>query len=107
MVEKIGIRVERAYFDLSRAHLGAEIQHTRNDGSKECPNLMFALTGMAYVFSYAAINAFATSQLSSLWKERESEIKERFPKAKSFEHLLNSDLKELRRCSKSYVGFGP
>lgn len=60
----------------------------------------FALTVQTYIFSYMAINSFVTYRLHEFWEMENSPLKLKYPKANSFQHLLNTDLRELKECIK-------
>jgi hypothetical protein len=55
-------------------------------------NTVLALTAHGYVFSFMALNAFVTGCLWKVWRLPDSPLKSKFPIAKSFKHLLKTDL---------------
>jgi hypothetical protein len=45
-----------------------------------------------------AVTAFVSGCLWNIWQRSNSPLKSRHPKAKDFEHLLKTDLRELKDC---------
>jgi hypothetical protein len=61
-------------------------------------NTALALVAPGYVFSFMALNAFVSGCLWKIWELSDSPLKAKFSGASNFKHLLNSDLKELKKC---------
>ena len=91
----------QAYLEMARAHHRVVVrapQGVSPKGLRMTNNTVLALTAHGYVFSFMAMTAFLTACLWKVWKLPTSPLTSRFPNAKSFKHLLKSDLKEMKDC---------
>ena len=85
----------QSYLEMARAHLHAEkIDKDGNQVTEDLPPIpMLAIVSQGYIYSFAALNAFLTGQLSLYW---ETTLKAKYKKHNSLEHLLKTELKELK-----------
>jgi hypothetical protein len=89
----------QAYLEMARAHHHVVVRAPKGvspKGLRMTNNTVLALTAHGYVFSFMAVNAFVTVLLWKVWELPNSPLKSNYPKAKSFKHLLKTDLKELK-----------
>jgi len=96
----IQIQPVQAYLEQSRAFLNANIKGnpdtTGEDHSRLPGTFLFAFVAQAYIFSFLAVQAFASEQLWLIWNQDDKPLQKKYPNASGFEHLLRSDLKELK-----------
>lgn len=88
---KINYQIERAYLELSRSHLMAQVRLGENEKGthpdfKIPPNATLAFVAQSYVFAHASITAFVASRLYLVW-EKEGNPTEH----KAFENHLRSN----------------
>ena len=105
----IKIEPPKAFLEEARSLLGTKILKPSNDpipDDAEVPsNIIFASIAQTYIFSYLAVLAFATENISGIWRDDNDRIREMFPNAKNLDHLLNSDLKEIKELLKTICYF--
>jgi hypothetical protein len=90
----------QSYLELSRDFLYDRIKgFPKKIGDEESHlpgTFLFAFVSQAYFFSFMAVQAFASEQLWIIWNENDHSLQMKYPKAQTFEHLMNSDLKEVK-----------
>ena len=103
MEDTIQFRIEQSYLEQARSCLQTEVVQIKGTTTTDpamSPNLMYALVAQTYIFSYLALLSFISIQVGILWKAQDAPLQKRFPKAKDLQHLLNSDLKEVKDAIK-------
>ncbi len=90
----------QSYLEQSRAFIYDPIKGIPKTISNEESYLpgtfIFAFVSQAYFFAYMTIQAFASEQLWDIWNASDKLLQLKYPKAQGFEHLMNSDLKEVK-----------
>jgi len=93
----------QAYLEMARAHHRVPVVGRKGVDREKMSmtnNTVLAFVAHGYVFSFMAMTAFVTVCLWKVWEHPNSPLKSKYPKAKSFKHLLKTDLKELKDCIK-------
>ncbi len=86
------------YLEMARSFL--TVQYNDNGNKEAFKNTIFSILANTYIFSYLSISSFIQSVLIVFWNKKNSPLKNDFPKADSFVHLMNSDLKEVKESIK-------
>ncbi|ROL58994.1 hypothetical protein D9V86_11290 [Bacteroidetes/Chlorobi group bacterium ChocPot_Mid] len=94
----IEFRPTVSYLEMARSFL--RVQYNDNGNDEAFKNTIFSLIANTYIFSYLSIFSFIQSVLIVFWNKKNSPLKNDFPKANSFEHLMNSDLREAKEAIK-------
>lgn len=103
-MKKLEILPVQAYLEQSRSFLAADINGIPKDASEDSHlplTFVFAFLSQAYMFSYMAVQTFAAEQLWTIWNADDHLLQQKYPKATNYEHLLNSDLKEIKEQLKA------
>jgi hypothetical protein len=91
----------QAYLEMARAHHDADVvgpSGVEVDEVTMTNNTAIALVAHGYIFSFMALNAFASGCLWQVWQMPNSPLKAKYPDARDFKHLLKTRLKELKVC---------
>jgi hypothetical protein len=103
-MKRIEILPVQAYLEQSRSFLAADINGIPKDVSEDSHlplTFVFAFLSQSYLFSYMAVQTFAAEQLWTIWNADDQLLQQKYPKATNFEHLLNSDLKDIKEQLKA------
>ena len=95
---KIEIYPVHAYLEQSRSFMYSTIDRGAGDVQdfeKLSGTFFFALLSQAYIYAFMAIQSFLSEQLWITWNASDKPLQNKFPQAKTFEHLMNSDLKKI------------
>ena len=94
------VNVEKAYLEMARAFTGCQISHPGiGDRAGEVTpthNTVFAFVSLGYIYSYSAVVAFATAQLSLLWADPGGTLRKQYSQRKSLDDLLRNELRETK-----------
>lgn len=94
------VDVTKSYLDLARSVIETQIR--AKDGAS-IDDAIFALMSCTYVYSYSALLSFCSVQLHILWLKEGSELRAKYPNAKSFEQLMASTLKDVKAAFNELV----
>ena len=95
---RIGYQLSKSYLQWARSILKVEIacQPPPDSEFKFPPNLLFALTSHAYLYSHMSIVAFVNKQLHQEWAKGNRHLRSKYSNAEQFERELRHGLGSLK-----------